>query len=619
MNSSGILKRGLAATAISALAVAGVPALAGTAHAAPGTLTVAPTFSAYDLDEFNDATKDLLVTVKETDGTTPTVGQDVEYSFVFTLEGGVAAPATPFAPGGTTGADGTVDLEFDPPAAGTYTVTVRTVGSHISAPAFTFVAGQGEIIWADGASASSPQNGSDTYAGSLTLGNAAATPLSGRTVAINYDSAGDVIMSTPQPAGTARVDDDNATATTGANGGFSVGLTDSALPVATDSGTLIADTTFTPASNLAVSFEPTPVVKAVTVTTDNVFGGSAAPGKPVELNVKVTSEGATPDPGDDVVLKDAPVTVTVDKGFLTPDTEGEGMNVDPTDLVLTDEQNDENDLFGFYESLTNTATVNTSDDAGDNNAAGIVATIEEHEDFLDDGMATQTVTVTAGGRSAETTITYDSSNYLNLPAAAFVRDGGVATAPGAVDLKLFAADQYGNLVGGEAATVTDNTPVARVDAEAGGVRTDFVNDNPSVTASSDRAVQQVITANIPSHETLVNATGDPAAQAPSTTTASHTLNWRGGKEAIVATLRGNGGGKDTLRVSTTPRAKRAIATLFKVVNGTKQQIGQKALNNRGKATFTKRDLNGKRVTKYVVKVAPTNNTKGDRSNTAKVK
>ena len=35
-SSSGIIKRGLAATAISALAVAGIPALAGTAHAAPG-------------------------------------------------------------------------------------------------------------------------------------------------------------------------------------------------------------------------------------------------------------------------------------------------------------------------------------------------------------------------------------------------------------------------------------------------------------------------------------------------------------------------------------------------------------------------------------------------------
>ena len=55
ISSSGIIKRGLAATAISALAVAGIPALAGTAHAAPGSVTVTA-LSAYDLDEFADAT-----------------------------------------------------------------------------------------------------------------------------------------------------------------------------------------------------------------------------------------------------------------------------------------------------------------------------------------------------------------------------------------------------------------------------------------------------------------------------------------------------------------------------------------------------------------------------------
>ena len=92
-----------------------------------------------------------------------------------------------------------------------------------------------------------------------------------------------------------------------------------------------------------------------------------------------------------------------------------------------------------------------------------------------------------------------------------------------------------------------------------------------------------------------------------------------GDEDFVATLRGYGGGKDKLQVSTTPGAKGAIATLFKVVKGKKQQIGTKALNNRGRATFVKRDLNGNRVTNYFVKVSPTSNTKGDRSNTAKVK
>ncbi len=46
----------------------------------------------------------------------------------------------------------------------------------------------------------------------------------------------------------------------------------------------------------------------------------SAPGKPVELDVIVTSEGPDPTDADDVVLKDYPVSIAVDKGFLSPDT-----------------------------------------------------------------------------------------------------------------------------------------------------------------------------------------------------------------------------------------------------------------------------------------------------------
>lgn len=638
MNSSGILKRGLAATAISALAVAGIPALAGTANAAVGSVTVTA-FDAYDIDEFSQGdADDIVVTVKETGGA-PTANQDIEYSYVFTPEaGGPALPATPYVDGGTTDATGKANLSFVPVpgAVGTYVVSVRTVGSQIAAAPFTIQVGEAELYWADGASASSPVNGSDTYSASLLLTNAAKSPLVQRDILVSYATGGDAAFG-PQTVPSVRVDAANATSRTGADGSFTVSLTD---PPATpggvaESGDLVASApdaagagdaaNANATDSLEVNFEKTPVVKAVSIDTDNVFAGAPAPGKPVELNIKVTSEGPTAAPGDDIVLKDAPVTVTVDKGFLTPDTKGEGMNVDPTDLDLTDEQDDEGDLFGFYESLGASATVDSSDDAAApaDNAAGIVATIEQDAGFNDDGLVTQTVNVTAGGKSAQTTITYDSRNYLNLPEAVIVRDGGDASVPGAIDLKLGAFDQYRNLVGGLPADVTDNTPAARVDAEDGGATTDYINDNPTLRASSNRAVQQVITARIPSRKTLVNPTGDPVGPTDSTTTATHTIDWRagggGGKDAVTATLRGNGGAKDRLRVSTTPSAKRATATLFKVVKGKKQQVGKKALNKRGKATFVKRDFNGNRVTKYFVRVSSTKNTRGDRSNTVRVK
>ena len=132
--------------------------------------------SAYDLDEFTTGGDDIVVTVK--DGAVP-IDIDVEYDVAFTPEVGAPVPADGvYSPGGDTGPDGIVDLTFDPALAGSYTVTVRTVGTHVAAPAFTFVAGEAEITWADGVSATSPQNGSDTYAGTLALDQRRRSPRS---------------------------------------------------------------------------------------------------------------------------------------------------------------------------------------------------------------------------------------------------------------------------------------------------------------------------------------------------------------------------------------------------------------------------------------------------------
>jgi hypothetical protein len=620
MNRSGMIKRGVAAAAISALAVAGIPALAGTAHAAVDSVTVAA-LGAYDTTEFADATPDMVVTVK--DGVTLVNGQAVEFSYVFTPEGGVAQPATAYAPGGSTDASGTVDLNFNPVAAGSYTVNVRTVGSHISAPAFTFVAGQAAITWTDGASASSPQNGSDTYSGTVALTNAAATPLPGRTVSITYNNgAGNAIMSTPQPAGTVRVNDSAATATTVANGGFSVGLTDPAVPATPETGTLTADTTFTGATQLDVEFEVVPPVTHIAVTRANVFPGAAAPGKGVEFNVVVRGQ-AVPDatPENDPILKDYPVKFAVNNGFLTNDTQGAGLNVDPTDLMLTPEQDDLGDLFGFYNDLGADETVDTSDNAA-TNAAGVVATIGKNAGFNDDGLVSQTVTVTAGTKTATETVNYDVKNYLNIPAVAFRKDGGSTTVPGSVDLKFYAADQYGNLVGDLPASISDDSAIARVTPESP-TTTDFIPSNPAATASSTQPTTQKVTGTVQANKNLVDANGNPAAQTTGPVSGDITLVWTkpsAGKTAIVAKLSGqhNGADADKLTVTTTKKANGAVVKLFKVVNGKLKPAGTKTLKN-GKASFTKADKNGAAKTTYVAKVSSTVDTKGDRSNPRSVR
>ena len=374
---------------------------------------------------------------------------------------------------------------------------------------------------------------------------------------------------------------------------------------------------------LEVNFEEAPVVKAVTLTKKNVFpGATAAPGKPVELNVVVTSEGPTPLPGDDVVLKDYPVSVAVDRGFLSPDSKP-GLTTGVNDLKLTAEQDDAGDLFGFYEDLGKTETVDSSDDQGANNAAGIIATIGKDAGFNDDGLVTQTVNVAAGGKTASTTISYDVRDYLNLVAVAFRKDGGSTNVPGNVDLKLYAGDQFGNLVGDQAASVSDNTPVARVTTEAGGATTDFINDNPAVSASSDQPVSQTITASINADENLVNAAGDKAAETSKVVKGQTTLVWGNGggtRTRIIAKLKGfnNGGKADHLNVVAPKKANGAKVKLFRLVGKRMRPVGTTVLTN-GRAKFVIADRNGRNFTKYVAKVQRTNDTKGTKTNRRNVR
>jgi hypothetical protein len=593
ISSSGIIKRGLAATAISALAIAGVPMLADSASAAASTKVVVSSvdgFSAFDVDEFIGAPNDFIATLTDA-ANAPSVGEAVTYSYTFTPT--VGAPVVgPFAAApGVTDAAGKIAIPAPAaPAEGTYALTVKSPTA--TSATFTFVAGESEIELADGVSASSPQNGVDNYAGTLALTNPAATPLPGRTVNFTYVGAGNAVLT-------------QTAAITSATGGFSAQLTDPAVPAATETGTLTATATALQgpgdvptadaSDSTVVTFEPAPVVKAVTVTKANVFGPSqVGPGKPVELNVQVTSEGPTPAPGDDIVLKDYPVAFTVDKGFLTKDVKA-GLNMTPNDLLLTADQDDLGDRFGFYQSLDATETVDTSDDqAPPLNAAGIVATIAKDAGFNDDGLVDQKVTVTAGGKSATETITYDSRDYLNIAAVAFRKDGGSTKIPGPLDLKFYAADQFGNLVGDQQATIADNTPIARVTPEPGGATTDFLNDNPSATASSNQPVTQTVTGRVNADKNTVAANGD-LVNGSETVTGNIVLNWTkgggSGQTGINAKLTGqnNGPAADVLTVKAPAKAAGAVVKLFKVVGGKNVPAGTKILKANGKVSFTKAD------------------------------
>ncbi len=192
--------------------------------------------------------------------------------------------------------------------------------------------------------------------------------------------------------------------------------------------------------------------------------------------------------------------------------------------------------------------------------------------------------------------------------------------PGSVDLKFYAVDQFGNLVGDQAATISDNTPVARVVTESPAT-TDFINDNPAATASSSQPVSQNVTGTVQAKKNLVDADGNPVAETTATgLPGTSTLVWTKGKAGIIAKLKGinNGGKADKLTVVAPKAANGATVKLFKVVRGKLVPAGTKALKN-GKASFTKADKNGAAKTTYVARVSATSKTKADTTPVRKVK
>ena len=187
---------------------------------------------------------------------------------------------------------------------------MRTTASQVQAAPITITVGEAEITWADGASATSPVNGTDSYTGTLALTNGSMPALTNRTVAITYNNgAGQADFGTQTPPST-RTGAGTATSTTGTDGKFTVSLTDPALPAGTpESGTLVATATALKGAgdaatadasdSLDVAFEVVPPVKAITVTTKDVFGAGTRPGKPVELTSSSRARVPTAAPGDD--------------------------------------------------------------------------------------------------------------------------------------------------------------------------------------------------------------------------------------------------------------------------------------------------------------------------------
>lgn len=628
----------------------------------------------FDLDEFADSDDFTIATLDQRGNAIAEdlTGDDIEYRWVIDPSATGATVTSPWI-GAETNGDG----EFAVPGptdanyatwsagvatqlpAGSYTLEARrpstTIGGQpVNATPETVQAGESEITFDEGANVNAPVNGEVTIDGTLALGSGAG--LGGREIQLTY-SRGNVTYNSSiaadadQPQGTDQTTPLTAVAVTDANGNFSVVLTDPDVPVnvtptdengnnlnaiaeesATDTTSLQgdvgpndstdADQPANAEADLTVNFIQQPDAATIDIDIDEL-NGTAAPGSPVDLDIVVDDADGNP-------LSDYPVTVEVSKGFLSPNAESYN------DLTLADGQDDEGDLYGFFQNDGTEQEIST----GDAGVAGVVAAIERDEDFDDDGLTEITITVTAGGVTETETVTYDVRNLLNLGDAELVRaDGepaGDVTVGDEVDFNLFVYDQFGNLAGDEFARISDDSTIAdfRTDEDFDQTLSDFTTSGPGITAFSDAPAVQTLFAQLSPGEAVVDDNGDADFNNRNVTVTSEPINWVGVVEPPVEDCNGvapttlisgddNGARRDIVRFVTEDCAAGDEVTLYKIrgkkPNKRLVEIRTTQVSEDGNLTFSVADRNGNKKTRFIAKVRDAADYGISRSNTQKLR
>ena len=187
-------------------------------------------------------------------------------------------------------------------------------------------------------------------------------------------------------------------------------------------------------------------------------------------------------------LTDYPVEVTVDRGFLSP-------NAETSAALVEDPAPAEGGLYGEWKSEGTSKSV-TTDDAGD---TGIVAGIEKDAGFDNSSSLNMTVTIKAGSVTKKVVVPFTSEAPLN-PGAVEVAiedaDQSVSVLPKAptsesVKLRVYATDQFGNLVDNETVTLSDSGSPAWFN----GPQVSQLKSEPAgIIANSDVDTDQTISA-----------------------------------------------------------------------------------------------------------------------------
>lgn len=366
----------------------------------------------------------------------------------------------------------------------------------------------------DGPASTDRQSGTtQTVTGKLVLADG--TALGGRTLTATFAPTGNAALAATQPAGTTRVSGTAANIVTGADGGFSVAITDpSATPqVNEDGGVLtVQGTTTVTANNVTKRGVGTDASDSVTInfkadaTASNItldpnfqangdafvetVDGVATPGRPVAFRVRLVNNGGTALAGQQVTLKTSNGFFTPNRGAASTNSPAAGLTADPAPA--------QGNLYGEWASLGDTITVTTD---ADGYAEATVA-IERDAGFDDDGIVDASITATSGNATNSSPITVrfrtdDSVEALNPGSVEVVPASETGRVGEEVDLDVFAKDQFGNLVEDDV-VLTDDTTEAGFEGQVGNgsdaVKSQFTSSDPASVAVAESAVDQTITA-----------------------------------------------------------------------------------------------------------------------------
>lgn len=489
---------------------------------AAGAITANPSAlgGALDLGEY--AASPVSITVTDNQNA-PKNNQAVSYAWsVVPFAGGDSQPAGNGTV--TSGADGKATIPAPTGAvSGTYTLKTyvekdgnpgQSSGDLQSAP-LTVKLGQASVVFADGNVAQAPVGGSKTFDAKLVLDDKAATPLPGREITFSYTpgnelddpatpaneaGAGDSIVSATQPTGTTRINNNSAKDVTDATGTVSVSVTDPVenpklrelnadLNAATTGDAADAAATNSPESLRVDWLKNTAPVDAndITVGVHNLFS-YATPGRPVDLDITVENAD-----GDE--LTDYPVTVSVDRGFLSNHAASiNDLTVDPASDV-------EGGLFGEWKS-EGTSRELTTDDNGNTGAA---VAIEKDAGFETSDHVTTTVTIKAGGVTKTVPVTFRSDITPVNPGEVRIEraeasDQSVRVLPKApttedVYYDVLTTDQFGNAVPNQSVELSDNLAKARMNGSDNDttVNSQVKGNDPALWLSSEVAGDQTVT------------------------------------------------------------------------------------------------------------------------------